>query len=68
MKQVKLKQVKQGDYFTLTPHFQPKESQVWVMDGYDRSTRQYDAHKFTDVNHGLANGDGDRKVYVGFYF
>ncbi len=68
MKQTELKNLKPGDFFTLTPHFQPKESQVWVMDGYDRSTRQYDAHRFSDVNHSLSNGNGKRKVYVDFYF
>lgn len=68
MKQVNLSQVKPGDFFTLTPHEQPTENQVWVMDGYDRVTRMYEAHKFTDVNHGLANGDGNRIVFVGFTF
>jgi len=68
MNETKLKNVKPGDFFTLTPHEEPTERQVWVMDGYDRSTRQYEAHRFTDVNHGLANGDGNRTVFVGFTF
>jgi len=68
MRQVNLNQVKPGDFFTLTPHEQPTENQVWVMDGYDRVTRMYEAHKFTDVNHDLACGRKDRKVYVDFIF
>ena len=68
MKQTELKNVKQGDFFTLVPTDYPTENQVWVMDGYDRVTRLYEAHKFTDVNHDLASARKNRKVYVGFYF
>lgn len=64
---VDIKRVKKGDYFTLKDIPEPKESQVWVMDGYDRGEKAYLAHKFSDVNN-------DRyfkpttKVFVDFTF
>lgn len=64
---VDIKRVKKGDYFTLKDIPEPKESQVWVMDGYDRREKAYLAHKFSDVN-------SDRyfkpttKVFVDFTF
>ena len=38
---MKIQELKKGDYFTLKPIAEPKESQVYVYDGYDRSERKY---------------------------
>ena len=65
---VELRTLKPGDFFTLVPRTEPTERQVWVQGEYDRSTRTYSAYRFTNVNHELANGKGNRKVYVGFTF
>lgn len=43
-----IKELKKGDYFTLKPVENPKESQVYVRGEYDRSERKYEANKFSD--------------------
>ena len=40
---------------------------VYVLDGYDRSTRKYVAHAFDDVNQEIFL-TSTRKVLVGFTF
>lgn len=67
MKAILLKNVKNGDYFTLRPVEEPKETQVYVRSDYDRETKKYEIYKFVDM------GDwrmmrGDRIVYVDFIF
>lgn len=42
-------------------------NRVYVLDGYDRSTRKYVAHAWDDVNQEIYLGK-DRKVLVGFTF
>ena len=64
---VQIKQVKKGDYFTLKDIPEPKQSQVWVMDGYERSEREYLAHKFSDINDSRYFKP-TVKVYVDFIF
>lgn len=55
-------------FFTLKPcEDEPKESIVWVLDGYDRSERAYYCYKFSDVNHGKYI-KGNKQVFVGFTF
>ena len=66
VQRVEMRAVKPGDFFTLTPTLQPSEQQVWVMDGYDRATKIYEAHHFTDVKHDHQRGFRERHVYVGF--
>ena len=66
VKETTLKNVKPGDWFTLKPIPEPKESQVWIKGGYNRADRDYTCERY--------NGGGerffkpDRKVYVDFYF
>lgn len=67
VKEVEIKKVKEGDYFTLKPIPEPKESQVWVKGGYDRSYKEYDAYKYSDVN-SYRGFKANKKVYVGFTF
>lgn len=65
---VPLKSLKKGDYFTLKDIPEPKESQVWVKDEWDRSSRKFVCLKFTDY---LGNGrefPGNKMVYTNFIF
>lgn len=62
-----IKTLKKDQYFTLNPVEEPKESQVWVFDGYDREERKYYAYKFADVNHGRYF-KGDKLVCTNIYF
>ena len=39
---MKLKELKQGDWFTLKPIEAPKESQVYIRGEYDRTEKKYD--------------------------
>lgn len=67
MEAVKLSSLKKGVYFTLKPIEEPKESQVFVRDDYDRSERKYTAYKFSDVC-AFRSFKGDKLVYIDFYF
>lgn len=37
---MKLKDIKKGEYFTLKPIAEPKESQVYIKEEYDRSEKK----------------------------
>lgn len=63
----KIKDLKKDEFFTLKPIEYPKESQVWVFDGYDRSDRTYCAIKFSDIGDSRCF-KGDKEVYTGFTF
>ena len=67
MKEVRLKYLKKGEFFTLRPIEEPKESQVWIRDEYDRSERKYECHNFEDICH-FHSWNGDKKVFTDFYF
>lgn len=67
MMKVKLKDVKKGEFFTLKPIEEPKESQVYIKGDYDRSDRKYYCDKFSDISVWRAF-KGDKEVYVDFYF
>ena len=45
-----IKECKKGEYVTLKPIAEPKESQVYVILGYDRSEKAYELQKFSDIN------------------
>ncbi len=62
-----VKQLKKGEYFTLKPIAEPKESQVWVKGDYDKSTKTYDCHRFSDTND-FKSIKADKEVYTGFTF
>lgn len=64
---MKLKELKKGDYFTLKPIAEPKESQVYIREEYDRSERKYLCGKFEDISYGRYL-KGDREVYTDFIF
>jgi hypothetical protein len=62
MKQTTLKEVKQGDYFKLSPN-----GKVYVKGEYVRTDRSYACYKFHDVN-SETYLKPTRKVFVGFTF
>ena len=55
-------------FFTLKPcDDDPKDSLVWVLEGYDRYEKAYWVCKYNDYNHGKYI-KGSKQVYVGFTF
>ena len=61
----KLKNLKRGEYFTLRPVAEPKESQVYIKGEYDRYEKKYECIKFSDMcNPRLFKGD--KEVYTDF--
>lgn len=64
---MKIRDLKQGDYFTLKQIGEPKESQVWIRGEYDRSTRTYSATNFSDMNR-ERYFKGDKEVFTEFIF
>lgn len=64
---MKIQELKKGDYFTVKPIAEPKESQVFVYDGYDRGLRKYCATKFSNISVDRAFKK-DTEVYTDFIF
>ena len=62
-----VKALKKGDWFTLKPIEEPKESQVYIRDEYDRSTKRYLCGKFCDIS-ASREFKGDKVVYTDFFF
>ena len=62
-----LKELKKGDWFTLKPISEPKESQVYIRGDYDRSDKKYSCCKWSDVNYERFL-KGTTKVYTDFIF
>lgn len=73
MRPVLLKNVRKGEFFTLTDNVKFNEDgevlskYVYVRDAYDRESKKYEVYKFDDVcNYRYMNGT--RIVYVDFRF
>lgn len=49
-KTMTLKELKKGEYFTRKDIEFPKDTQVFVRGDYDRSTKKYECHRFSDIN------------------
>lgn len=64
---MKLKDLKKGEFFTLKPIAEPKSSQVYIKDEYDRSEKKYLAIKFSDISVGRLF-KSDTTVYTDFTF
>lgn len=47
---MKIKELKKGDFFTLKPIAEPKESQVFIRGDYDRTEKKYECTRFDDIN------------------
>ena len=67
IKPSKLKNLKRGEYFTLRPIANPKESQVYIRGEYDRSKERYECIKFSDMCYSRLF-KGDKEVYTNFIF
>ena len=66
---MKLKELKHGDFFTRKSMNgrEAKESQVYIKDDYDRSTKKYWCQKWNDISKGIEL-KGDAEVYTDFIF
>lgn len=62
-----MKELKKGEWFTLKPIANPRESQVYIRSDYDRSERKYWATKWSDIGDGKFIS-GDREVFTDFEF
>ena len=62
-----VKQLKKGEWFTLKPISEPKESQVFVRGDYDRTEKKYVCGKFSDISYSRLL-KGDTEVYTDFVF
>ena len=62
-----VRELKHGEWFTLKPIDEPKESQVFIRCDYDRSSRKFWGQRWSDFCDGRYFS-GDRIVYVGFTF
>lgn len=64
---MKLKDLKRGEYFTKKAIDSPAESQVWIRGDYDRSTKSYECSRFDDVC-STQFIRADKEVFVDFVF
>ena len=64
---MKLKQLKKGEWFTLSNIECPKPSQVWIRGEYNRTSKQYEVSNWADINR-TRFLKGEREVCVGFTF
>ena len=62
-----VKQLKNGEFFTLKPIAEPKETQVYIRRDYDRSAKKYECGKFSDISYSRLL-KGDTEVYTDFVF
>lgn len=62
-----IKELKKGEYFTIKPIENPKESQVYIRDEYDRADKKYCCIKFSDISVSRMF-DGNKEVYTDFTF
>ena len=67
MQGIKLKDVKQGEYFTRKPILEPKERQVFIRRHYVREDKKYFCERFCDMCDGIEL-KGDTIVYTDFIF
>lgn len=62
-----LKDLKKGQWFTIKPLEEPKESQVFIKEDYDRELKKYMCGKYCDTS-AYRYLKGDRIVYIDFIF
>ncbi len=62
-----IKELKVGDYFTLKPISEPKESQVYIRGPYDRTESKYECGKFDDISV-TRYFKGTKEIYTDFIF
>lgn len=62
-----LSELKQGEFFTLKPIENPKDSQVYIKGSYQRGKNAFDCTKFSDVcDTRLIKSD--KEIYIDFVF
>ena len=64
---MKIKELKQGDFFTKKAVEYPRESQVWVRGAYDRSEKKYECTRFDDAS-SCCYLRGEKEVFTNFVF
>lgn len=68
MKQVLLKELKKGEFFTLKNYGEyPEDARVYVRGEYDRSGKKYSCYKFNDIWNETFK-KGTTKVFTDFTF
>lgn len=67
LKAVQIKDLKQGDFFTLKPVIYPTEKQVYERGAFERSGKKYSCTRYDDI---CAERffKGDKIVYTEFIF
>lgn len=64
---MRVKELKVGDWFTIKPIENPKETQVFIRGEYDRIDKKYCCGKFSDISASRLF-DGNKEVYTDFIF
>lgn len=66
---MKLKELEKGEFFTRKSlgGQKAKESQIYIKDDYDYSTKKYWCQKWCDISKGMEL-KGDTEVYQDFIF
>ena len=68
MKTCKLKEVKNGDFFTLKNYGEyPDDKKVYIRGDYSRECKKFSCYKFDDINAETFK-KGDLIVYTDFIF
>lgn len=63
-----IKELPKGEFFTLKDYGEyPAEARVYVRGEYNKSLKQYEIYKYTDVN-AFRYVKGSKEVYAGFTF
>lgn len=62
-----IKELRKGEYFTRKDIKEPRDSQVWVRDEYDCSTRKYYAINFADCSRSILL-NGNTEIFTDFTF
>ena len=63
----RVKDLKQGEMFTLIKVKEPTVKQVWIRDYYDRSSNTYSVFNYDDVEKEMFL-KGDTEVFTDFTF
>lgn len=63
----RIRDIKPGEWFTLKPIEEPKDTQVYIREEYVRSENKYICTKWADMNSSRLF-KGDKEVYTDFTF
>lgn len=64
---MKVKELKQGEFFTRKSIANPTEKQVFIRGAYDRTEKRYECTRFDDVS-ACCYLKGDTQVFTDFVF